>query len=123
MELSDSTVTLLVAIAIIVVCCVALPKVRRTILGVAGTRDAIGALLYIVLGLVIVSIVSWVLDWKEVNEHLIGGLAFLILGIAVMVVGRVDIGASEDLTGVPARLIGLAAAIMGLLLLLPVAAG
>ena len=123
MTLDAPTITLLVAIAIIVVCCVAFPKVRRKLLGVVATRDGIGFLLYIVVGLAFVLIVNWAVDWKEVNEQLVVGLGFLILGIVVMVVGRIDIGASEDVTGLPARLIGLAAAIMGLALLLSLAAG
>jgi hypothetical protein len=124
MSLNTPTLTLLVVIAIIVVYCVAfLPKVRRTLLGVVATRDGIGFLLYIVVGLAFVLIGSWVLVRTEVNEQLIVGLGFLILGIVIMVVGRIDIGASEDVTGLPARLLGLASMIMGLALLLSLAAG
>jgi hypothetical protein len=124
MSLNTPTITPLVAVAIIVVCCVAfLPKVRRKLLGVVATRDGIGFLLYIVVGLAFVLIGSWVLEWKEVNEQLIVGLGFLILGIVIMVVGRIDIGASEAVTGLPARLLGLAAVFMGLALLLVLAVG
>ena len=124
MTLDAPTVTLLVAIAIIVVCCVAfLPKVRRTLLGAVATRDGIGFVLYIVVGLAFVLIGSWVLDRTEVNEQLIVGLGFLIFGIVIMVVGRIDIEASENVTGLPARLLGLASVIMGLAILLSLAAG
>jgi hypothetical protein len=61
-------------------------------------------------------------DWIEANEQLIAGSGFLICGIAVMVIRRINIGAPKDVTGLSARLIGLAAAIMGLVLLLPLAA-
>jgi tellurite resistance protein TehA-like permease len=123
MSLNTPTPTLLVAIAIIVVCCLAFPKVRRKLLGVVATRDGIRYLLYIVVGLAFVLMGSWALDRTEVSEQLIVGLGFLILGIAIMVVGRIDIGASEDLTGLPARLLGLASVIMSLALLLPLAVG
>ncbi len=71
MSLNTPTLTLLVAIAIIVVCCLAFPKVRCKLLGVVATRDGIGFLLYIVVGLAFVLIVNWALDWKEVNEQLL----------------------------------------------------
>jgi hypothetical protein len=59
MSLDAPTTTLLVSVAIIVVFCVAFPKVRRTLLGVVATLDGIEALFYVVFGLAIVTVVSW----------------------------------------------------------------
>jgi hypothetical protein len=57
------------------------------------------------------------LDWLEANGQPIARFSFLIRGVAVMVIGRVGVGLSEDVTRLPARLMGLAAAIMGVVLL------
>ena len=59
MRLDAPTTTLLVSVAIVVVFCVAFPTVRRTLLGVVDTLDAIEALFYVVFALVIVDVVSW----------------------------------------------------------------
>jgi hypothetical protein len=59
MSLNAPTVTLLVSVSIIVVFCVAFPKVRRTILGVVSTLDAIEALFYVAFGLAIACIAIW----------------------------------------------------------------
>jgi len=60
MALDAPTLTLLVAVAIIVVCCVAFPKVRRrTLLGIVDTLDGIELLFCAVCALVIVAVVSW----------------------------------------------------------------
>jgi hypothetical protein len=67
MILNTPTITLLVALVIIVVCCVAFPKVRRTLMGVVDALDGIEALVYIVFGLAFVSVVSWAMVyglWK-----------------------------------------------------------
>ena len=58
MILNTPTITLLVALVIIVVCCVVFPKVRRTLMGGVDALDGIEALVYIVFGLAIVSVVS-----------------------------------------------------------------
>ena len=59
MSLDAPTATLLVSVAIIVVCCVAFPKVRRAFSGVVDTLDGIEALFYVLFGLAIVGVVSW----------------------------------------------------------------
>ena len=41
----------------------------------------------------------------------------LVLGAVVVVAGRVNVGLSEDVTGLPARLIGLGLTVMGFVLL------
>jgi len=67
MILNTPTITLFVALVIIVVCCVAFPKVRRSLMGVVDALDGIEALVYIVFGLAIVSVVSWAMVyglWK-----------------------------------------------------------
>ena len=126
MGLDAPTEALLASLAAIIVCCMAFPKVRRTLLRVVSTMDGIGTLLYILFGLAIVGVATWALvnlDWVEANKQLIAGCAFLIWGIFVMVAGRIDIGLSKDVTGLPARLIGLVAVIVGLVLVLPLSAG
>ena len=50
------------------------------------------------------------------RETLIVGLILPMSGIVATVQGRVDSGLSEDLTSLPARLIGLAAMIAGVAL-------
>jgi len=62
-------------------------------------------------------------DWIEANGQLIAGLVLLIFGLGVIVSGRVDIGTSEDVTGLPTRPGGLVAAVMGLVLLVLSAMG
>ena len=48
----------------------------------------------------------------------LAGFGLLVLGAVVLVAGRVNIGLSEDVTGLPAqRLIGLGLAVMGFVLL------
>jgi hypothetical protein len=59
MTLDAPTLTLLVAIAIVVVCCVAFPKARRTLLGMWDTLDAIDTLFYVLVALAFVGVVSW----------------------------------------------------------------
>jgi hypothetical protein len=72
MALDAPTLTLLVAVAIIVVCCVAFPKVRRTLLGMWDALDAIDTLFYLLCGLVIVAAVSWAIVY--VLWRLLSGL-------------------------------------------------
>jgi hypothetical protein len=67
MSLNTPTIMLLVVLGVIVVCCVAFPKVRRTLLGVVATLDGIELLFYVVVGLAFVLIVSWAMVyglWK-----------------------------------------------------------
>jgi hypothetical protein len=59
MALDAPTAAVLVAAGIIVVCCVAVPRVRRTLLGIVDTLDALEGLFYVLCGLVIVAAVSW----------------------------------------------------------------
>ncbi len=56
-------------------------------------------------------------DWLEANGLLISGLILLVFGIGLTITGRVDVGLSEDITGFPVRLLGVAAAAIGMLLL------
>jgi predicted ferric reductase len=72
MALDAPTLTLLVAVAIIVVCCVAFPKVRRTLLGMWDALNAIDTLFYLLCGLVIVAAVSWAIVY--VLWRLLSGL-------------------------------------------------
>ncbi len=64
MSLDAPATTLLVSVAIIVVFCVAFPTVRRALLGVVATLDGIEALFYVVFGLAIVAVVSWVMVYS-----------------------------------------------------------
>ena len=47
------------AAVLIVVCCVAVPRVRSTLLGIVDTLDALEVLFYVVCALLIVAVVSW----------------------------------------------------------------
>jgi len=59
MGLNAPTAAVLVAAGIIVVCCVAVPRVRRTLLGIVDALDALEVLFYVLCALVIVAVVSW----------------------------------------------------------------
>ena len=59
MILDAPTATLLVSVAVIVVFCVAFPKVRHTLLGVVSALDGIEALFYVLFGLAVVVVASW----------------------------------------------------------------
>jgi hypothetical protein len=61
MGLDAPTAAVLVAAGVIVVCCVAVPRMRRTLLGIVDTLDGIELLFYVLCALVIVAIVSWAL--------------------------------------------------------------
>jgi hypothetical protein len=58
MSLDAPTVTLFVSVAVVVVICVAFPKVRRTLLGIWDGLDAIDTLFYVLVALVFVGAVS-----------------------------------------------------------------
>jgi hypothetical protein len=53
----------------------------------------------------------------EAYAPIIAVLGFLMFGAGILATGRVNVGLSEDVTGLPARLIGLAATMMGMVLL------
>lgn len=51
---------------------------------------------------------------------MVGGFGLLVFGAYILGTGRANVGFSEDVTGLPARLIGTGATIMGFVLLLVV---
>ena len=58
MGLDAPTAAVLVAAGIIVVCCVAVPGVRRTLLRIVDTLDGLELLFYVLCALAIVAVVS-----------------------------------------------------------------
>jgi hypothetical protein len=58
MALDAPTAAVLLAGGVIVVCCVTIPGVRRTLLGIVDTLDGIEALFYVLGALAIVAVVS-----------------------------------------------------------------
>ena len=57
-DLSASTAAFLVTAGVIVACCVAFPRVRRTLLGIVDTLDGLELLFYVLCALAIVAVVS-----------------------------------------------------------------
>ncbi len=73
MSLDAPTATLLVSVAVIVVFCVAFPKVRRTLLGIWDGLDAKDTLFYLFVALAFVGVVSWAMIyglWKLLSGML-----------------------------------------------------
>jgi hypothetical protein len=59
MALDAPTAAVLVAAGIIVVSCVVVSRVSRTLLGIVDALDALEGLFYVLCALVIVAVVSW----------------------------------------------------------------
>jgi len=69
MAITSPTVTVLVAVSVIGVCCVvALPKVRRTIVGVWDALESVDLVIFVLLVLAIVGAVVGVVSWTLVRS-------------------------------------------------------
>ena len=73
MAITTLTVTVLVALAVIGVCCVvAFPKVRRTLVGLWDALESVDLVIFVLLALAIVGAVVGVVSWALVRS--LGGL-------------------------------------------------
>ena len=69
MAITTLTVTVLVAVAVIGVCCVvAFPKVRRTIVGLWDALESVDLVIFVLLALAIVGAVVGVVSWTLVRS-------------------------------------------------------
>jgi hypothetical protein len=67
MAITTLTVTVLVAVAVVAVCCVAFPKVRRTIVGLWDALESVDLVIFVLLALAIVGAVVGVVSWTLVR--------------------------------------------------------
>jgi hypothetical protein len=76
MAITTLTVTVLVAVAVIGVCCiVAFPKVRRTIVGLWEALESVDLAIFVLLALAIVGAVVGVVSWtlaRSLEDFLFG---------------------------------------------------
>jgi len=76
MAITTLTVTVLVAVAVIGVCCiVAFPKVRRTLVGLWEALESVDLVIFVLLALAIVGAVVGVVSWtlaRSLEDFLFG---------------------------------------------------
>ena len=76
MAMTTLTVTVLVAVAVIGVCCiVAFPKVRRTLVGLWEALESVDLVIFVLLALAIVGAVVGVVSWtlaRSLEDFLFG---------------------------------------------------
>ena len=68
MAVTSLTVTVVVAVAVIGVCCLAFPKVRRTIVGLWDALESVDLVIFVLLALAIVGAVVGVVSWTLVRS-------------------------------------------------------
>ena len=69
MDITTLTVTVVVIVAVIGVCCVvAFPKVRRTIVGLWEALESVDLVIFVLLALAIVGAVVGVVSWTLVRS-------------------------------------------------------